>query len=455
MKTRILLTVLMIGMIVGTVAQKPSITMTFTADDNGQHVPLDSILIMNLTQGGDTTLYSPDTVLVLNYNMGLKEVSDLSSNGFSLFQNYPNPIEGKTIVSLWLPDRNDILITISDVIGRVVVNQEFQLEQGDHTFTFCPGSESFYFLTARAVQQSRTIKMFNSPGIAAVSGLCTLEYNGAKNGFGGYKAGILLNNFVFDPGDQLQYTATSALGNRTIIDSPSGNLTYTFLFGSGGMPCPNMPTVTDIDGNVYNTVLIGSQCWMKENLKTTTYRNGTSIPNVIDTTAWLNLTTGAYVWYDNDISWKDKYGALYNWFTAIDSNGLCPTGWHVPPQDDWDVLFGLIGNVQQPIFNVLKSCRQVNSTLGGSCNTNNHPRWDADVDDYGTDDYGFAGLPGGYRHSHGSFNLRDSHGFWWTTTLDSLNMVWLEYLYSASGCIYICVTNNKEPGYSVRCLRDN
>jgi uncharacterized protein (TIGR02145 family) len=454
MKTSILLTVLIIGMIECTVAQKPSITITFTADDNGQHLSLDSILIMNLTQGGDTTLYSPDTVVVLNYNMGLKEVSDFS-NGFSLFQNYPNPIEGKTIVSLWLPDRHDILITISDVIGREVVNQEFHLEQGDHTFTFYPGRESLYFLTARADQQSQTIKMFNSPGIAAVSGLCTLEYNGAKNGLGSYKAGILLNNFVFDPGDQLQYTATSALGNRTIIDTPSGNQAYTFLFGSGGMPCPNMPTVTDIDGNVYNTVLIGNQCWMKENLKTTTYRNGTSIPNVIDTTAWLNLTTGAYVWYDNDISWKDKYGALYNWFTAIDSNGLCPLGWHVPPQEDWDVLFGLIGNLNQPIFNVLKSCRQVNSTLGGSCNTNNHPRWDAEVDDYGTDDYGFAGLPGGRRHSHGPFSLLGSHGFWWTSTLDTLNMAWLEYLYGASGFIYIAVTNNKEAGFSVRCLRDN
>ena len=95
-KTFYLFSVFVFVFITNVFGQKPSITMTFTADDNGQHVPLDSILIMNLTQGGDTTLYSPDTVLVLNYNMGLKEVSDLSSNGFSLFQNYPNPIEGKT-----------------------------------------------------------------------------------------------------------------------------------------------------------------------------------------------------------------------------------------------------------------------------------------------------------------------------------------------------------------------
>ena len=74
--------------------------------------------------------------------------------------------------------------------------------------------------------------------------------------------------------------------------------------------CPGTPTVTDIDGNTYNTVLVGDQCWMKENLKTTTYSNGTAIPNVTDDNDWTNLTSGAFVWYDNDITWKDKYGAL-------------------------------------------------------------------------------------------------------------------------------------------------
>lgn len=452
MKTRILLTVLMIGMIPGTFAQKPTMTLTFTAYDNGQYFPLNSILIENQTQGGDTTLYAPDTILVLDYVTGVEEVSNFKGNGFVLSQNYPNPIEGKTIVCLRLPDRNDILITISDVIGREVVNQEFQLEQGDHTFTFYPGREGLYFLTARADQQTRTIKMFNSPGTASFMECCILEYNGQqRTSSGAYKAGKMLNNFVFDLGDQLQYTATSALGSRTIIDSPFGNETYTFLFG--GMPCPGMPTVTDIEGNAYNTVLIGNQCWMKENLKTTTYRNGTSIPNVIDTTAWLNLTTGAYVWYDNDISWKDKYGALYNWFTAIDTNGLCPSGWHVPTQYDWDLLFGFIGGVYQPIGTELKSCRQVNSPVGDSCNTNNHPRWNADGAYHGTNAYGFAALPGG-RRSDGPFSLQGSHGYWWTSTEDELNMAWLEYLYCGTDFVIIGHTNFKQFGFSVRCIRD-
>ena len=153
--------------------------------------------------------------------------------------------------------------------------------------------------------------------------------------------------------------------------------------------------LVDIDGNTYNTVQIGDQCWMKENLKTTTYRNGTAIPNVTDANAWSNVHYGAYVWYDNDITWKDKYGALYNWFTTVDANGLCPTGWHVPTNDEWTALTDYIGGTGSPHGNELKSCRQMNSPLGGECNTNEHPRWNASHIHYGTDDYGFSGLPGG------------------------------------------------------------
>ena len=105
MKTQILLTVLMIGMITGAMAQKPTMTLTFTADNNGQHVPMNSIFIENLTQGSDTTLYAPDTVLVLNYVLGIGEDETIGANVFRLFQNYPNPMEGQTTVNLYLPQR--------------------------------------------------------------------------------------------------------------------------------------------------------------------------------------------------------------------------------------------------------------------------------------------------------------------------------------------------------------
>ncbi len=350
MKTKIVLVLLMIGMIIGSYAQRPTLELTFTAANIGQYVPLDSILIENLTQGGDTTLYAPDTVLLLDYITGTFETSSLSKTTFSLSQNYPNPIEGKTKTSIYLLERENILITISDLIGRELIKKEFQLEQGSHSFTFYPGSESVYFLTVQADQQSQTIKMFNAPSNAVSSGMLRLEYTGhLSSRVGEFKTTSALNNFLFAIGDELKFTAFSTLGDLTIMDTPDGNQTYTFQYYATGVPCPDMPTVTDIDGNVYNTVLIGGQCWMKENLKTTTYNNGTPIPHAPDASTWTNLSSGAYVWYDNDISWKNSYGALYKWYTTVDGNGLCPTGWHVATNDEWTVLTDYIGGIGSPM----------------------------------------------------------------------------------------------------------
>jgi len=223
--------------------------------------------------------------------------------------------------------------------------------------------------------------------------------------------------------------------------------------GVDGEPCPGTPTVTDIEGNVYNTVAIGYHCWMKENLKTTTYRNGTSIPNVTDNNAWKNLITGANVWYDNDISWKDSYGALYNWYTTIDPNGLCPTGWHAPTNDEWTALTDYIGGTGYS--NELKSCRQVNSPLGGVCNTSEHPRWEEDPysDNYGTDDYGFSGLPGGSRESDGPFGLLGRGGYWWSSTEGTSTGAWAWGMHYDDGDV---ITGNatKQAGFSVRCIKD-
>ena len=111
---------------------------------------------------------------------------------------------------------------------------------------------------------------------------------------------------------------------------------FTTQQGTGG-------TVTDIDGNVYHTVTIGTQTWMVENLKTTKYNDGTAIPLVTDSTAWLNLTTPGYCWYNNDAAtYKNTYGALYNWFT-VNTSKLAPSGWHVPTDAEWTTLITYLG----------------------------------------------------------------------------------------------------------------
>lgn len=211
--------------------------------------------------------------------------------------------------------------------------------------------------------------------------------------------------------------------------------------------------ILDIDGNTYNTVLIGTQCWMADNLKTTTYSNGTPIPNVTDDGSWASLTSGAYVWFNNDIAWKDNYGALYNWYAVDDINGLCPAGWHVPSHFEWIILTDFIGGTVSPHGNELKSCKQVNSPLGGACNTVDHPRWNEHDTHYGSDDYGFSGLPGGYRSNIGPFGNIGGNSYWWSSTATSSNSAQTRYLYNSLGNVGVSYIS-RISGLSVRCLRD-
>ncbi|MCD4735601.1 MAG: hypothetical protein K8R53_06125 [Bacteroidales bacterium] len=211
--------------------------------------------------------------------------------------------------------------------------------------------------------------------------------------------------------------------------------------------------IGDIDGNIYKTIQIDTQCWMAEDLKTTTYKNGTPIPNVTDNNAWANLTTGAYVWFDNNIDWKEYYGAIYNWYAGIDPNGICPEGWHMPDDNEWSSLISFIGGWVSPHGNELKSCRQVNSPLGGGCNTNEHPRWNTYNSNYGTDDYGFSGLPAGFRYWDGTFSGVGDYATWWTGTEQTSGNGYYRSL-SASDAFITEGGINKTGGMTVRCLKD-
>lgn len=142
------------------------------------------------------------------------------------------------------------------------------------------------------------------------------------------------NDGVWDTGYGTTKMAThQSLGTYTVKlkVKDSGGLTHTttrqvIVLNGGG----STGTVTDVDGNVYNTIQIGNQWWMAENLKVTHYRNGEAIPNVTSDSEWSNLTTGAYCSYDNNNSFIETYGLLYNWYAVDDARDLAPEGWHIP-----------------------------------------------------------------------------------------------------------------------------
>lgn len=228
-----------------------------------------------------------------------------------------------------------------------------------------------------------------------------------------------------------------------------------------GQPCPGMPSVTDIDGNVYNTVLIGEQCWMKENLRTTRYRNGASIayPGSNNNT-WKNNTTGAYAWHDNNINWGNSYGAMYNWYAVNNANGLCPEGWHVPDDDEWTQLIDHVteqgfpnSDVLSGAGNALKSCRQIVSPLGGECAASEHPRWNPYYNRYGFDAFGFSALPASSRGNFGHFSPLGEFGNWWSSTEYLSSFAWRRDMGFTHGQVNRYYTE-KSSGISVRCIRD-
>jgi uncharacterized protein (TIGR02145 family) len=197
-------------------------------------------------------------------------------------------------------------------------------------------------------------------------------------------------------------------------------------------------TFTDFDGNVYHAVVIGTQTWMVENLKTTHYRNGAAITNVTIRTNWNKLTTEAYCWYNNDPSYKVHYGALYNWFAVNDSRNIAPPGWHVPTEAEWVTLSDYLGGT----FYTSGKLKESGLTHWKTPNAG------------ATNSSGFTGLPGGARgFNTGDFQQLYEFGYFWSNTMSNTGEAYNRHLYYNTN-IFESSSSNPRSGNSVRCIRD-
>jgi uncharacterized protein (TIGR02145 family) len=208
----------------------------------------------------------------------------------------------------------------------------------------------------------------------------------------------------------------------------------TFTVGSAST-CP--ATVTDIDGNVYSTVEIGSQCWTAENLKVERYRNGDNIPTGLSDADWGVATSGAFAVYNDDAANKAIYGLLYNSFTTVDPRGLCPTGWHVPTDEEWTELIDFLGG---------------EGVAGGAMKATGTSLWLAPNAD-ATNTSGLSMLPGGIRFNIGGFQNQGSFGYYWSSSGLTPDGAWYRMLFNDYGTVDRSDSNDQD-GLSVRCLRD-
>jgi uncharacterized protein (TIGR02145 family) len=206
----------------------------------------------------------------------------------------------------------------------------------------------------------------------------------------------------------------------------------------GSFQCGGLSTIT-FDGYTYDLVGIGNQCWFKENLRSETYLNGDSIPGNLDVIDWTNTNLGAQTIYGEGSSEVDTcsadevanlatYGRLYNWYAVHDSRGLCPSGFHVPSDEDWNLLENALGG----------------ASVAGSVLKATFPEWN------GTNASGFIALPGGFRYDY--FSDEGENGYWWTSSISEYG-AWARYLNFSFESVGRDIIDTRI-GFSVRCVKD-
>jgi uncharacterized protein (TIGR02145 family) len=277
------------------------------------------------------------------------------------------------------------------------------------------------------------------------------------------------------------------LNKQLKIKQDSLVLVTTELLKYRPAPKPVIVVKQDNTGPI-KTVTIGTQVWMKENLNVSTFKNGVAIPEVQDNDAWKKAGKNkqpAWCYYDNDPKNGAKFGKLYNWYAVIDNNGLCPQGWYVPSDAEWDTLIAYLGGSDvagakmkaKPVMkkgvdyydvdtkdcsncaNASKEYKKICPVCKGTGRIKIPLRkekyvYDASGFKGGTNESGFTGLPGGYRDCDyvGDCNSIGANGSWWSSTEDGTSAAWYRYLNGNGGGAYRYVS--KENGFSVRCLRD-
>lgn len=431
------------GMIwsISTSGQNPAIELSFTGMNDASYVQLDSIRITNHDQGGDTLLIWPDTVLSL-LGVGIHK-NILTENVFSVFQNHPNPVGDHTMVTLFVPRKGKVGIRVTNLQGQVIFQTETTLEGGRHSFRLTPGDGTCFIFNACWMGQSSSIKILHA---GAGSGLIpALDYAGMEDRSALLKGTHKMQGFDFAPGDTLLIAGYWNGLESGIVDTPWESASFTLQFATN-IPCPGTSTVT-YEGQVYNTIQVFSQCWLKENLNV-----GTMIPGTNEMQD--NGIIEKYCWNDEEDSCS-VYGGLYQWSEMMDykttpgSRGICPPGWHVPIEMEWNLLEGAVDSH----YGIFDPEWEQWGFRGFDVGTNLKSGYGWENGGNGTDLFGFTGLPAGFCHLDGNFLFLGECGYWWTSSQQEGNYDW------ARTVVYdhFDVFRNEVHwggGHSVRCVRD-
>ena len=372
---------------------------------------------------------------------GVADDPSAAPGHFRLLQNYPNPFNPSTVIcyELSLPCR--VTIDIYNVLGRKIKTLLDGIQSGSGQVVWdatdannqgVPAGLYIYSMKAGDVRINRKMLLIdgqqdNAPAApviqsgSAITGRVALNKRMSDK----YILRVIGDDIAAYEQQNLEITVNTVL-DITVIR-----------------------TVTDIDGNVYRTVKIGSQWWMAENLKATHYRNGDEIPNMTGDADWSNLTAGACSYYDDNANNAAVYGRLYNWYGVNDSRKIAPAGWHVPSDEEWKELEMVLGMSQYSV----DSTRYRGTNEGGKLKETGTSHW-FDPNTGATNETGFSALPGGYRLSTVGYHDIGYYTYFWSSTEGSSGQAWYRLLSYRYSKVYR-LSLSMHVGFSVRCVRDN
>jgi len=390
----------------------------------GAATTIESVEVQNLTQATSLLLGQGEVLQLKGAITGMSEVS----NQEEVVVIYPNPMTESSKIEFVAQSAGMYSIGLYNVIGEKALSGKYNLVEGRHAFTISGLATGIYNVIISSDQHKYSGKLISksanlSNGSIKHCASSSLEQKSIKLKS---KTTEKLVEMQYNEGDRLLLTASSDIYKSVKSIVPIVSTTEIFEF----IGC------TDGSGNNYKIVNIGGQVWMAENLRTAHYNDGTEITLQADGNLWLS-SSPEYCWYNNDqtSSLNKEYGALYKWY-VVESNKLCPTGWHVPSDSEWSVLEEYLssqgyGGIEGT---VIKSSSDWN----------------------GTDDFGFSGLPGGYRANilEGAFSNAGYIGSWWTSTEDINDKNVYSCSLNSNRSYIVREIKNKVAGFSVRCVKD-
>jgi uncharacterized protein (TIGR02145 family) len=358
MKTKILHLVVAFCFLGSLPVKTVALNYTISFTGTGASTTVDSVIVQNLTRGTSITVPGGN---VLNLSDVPTAVEPLNANNETI-RVYPASVDGKFIVSFFAKQAGSTQLSVFSIDGRKIAGINTDLPAGNNTFELST-PKGVFVIQVKGNEYSYTDKMLNTSGMQSNPGIVyTGTAKPTSTGPQKTKSSIPgITTMTYTAGDQLLYKAVSGNYSTIVTDVPTGDKTTNF----------NFVACMDADGNNYSMVTIGTQLWMAENLKTTQYNDSTAIPFITDSTAWANQTTPCYCWYNNDAgTYKNMYGALYNWYT-VNTGKLAPKGWHVPTDADLQTLknyliangYNYDGSTQVNVDSVAKSLAAITNWI--------------------------------------------------------------------------------------------